>query len=135
MFAANVTTSHVAGEDAFTAPSVSPHDCYVDMLQPFAFSSDAASDAIFGGNSHWDSMCELSDIASHGIRSEDSIYVLYADGDEKSLTSMQDILTGIKTPWTIKEAVSGPQRAQWLEALRKAGDPAHLNSFVICTHA
>ena len=119
MFAANATTSHVAGEDAYTAPSVSPHDCYVDMLQPFAFSSDAASDAIFGGNSHWDSMCELSDIASHGIRSEDSIYVLYADGDEKSLTSMQDILTGIKTPWTIKEAMSGPQRAQWLEALRK----------------
>ena len=49
----------------------------------------------------------------------DDVGVLYVDGSERMLDSMQDILTGIKTPWTLKDALLSPQREKWIKALQE----------------
>ena len=51
----------------------------------------------------------------------DEVYFLYIAGDETMMSSMQDTLTGVKTPWTIREAIasSNPNRLDWIEACKK----------------
>ena len=47
-------------------------------------------------------------LCTEGIR--DNVCVLYVDGGERLLDNMQDTMTGIKTPWTLKEAWFSPEK-------------------------
>lgn len=82
--------------------------CYVDLLKPFCDRSDA-----FGYQ--WESkvMDDEDERNQHVKSTFDELCFLYADGSEESLVSMQDILTGVKTPWTIMEALNSPQSKEW----------------------
>ena len=99
---------------SYTAGSIDPHSSYamhVDLLNPHhTFDAEYKFDPY-----NLDYLC-----ATHKVdveRFREDIYVLYADGDEASMRSMQDILTDIKTPWTIKEALNSPQAKEWMAAL------------------
>ena len=83
---------------------------YIDLLRPYSHYMDHTYSP-FGG--HYDSILQEATVIQSGI---DDAYFLYVGGDETMMDSMQDVLTGIKTPWTIKEALKQPQKAQWIKA-------------------
>ena len=130
MAAANVRAAPEAGtvHDSHVDPSL----YYIDLLNPYPVQPrhpnlwlhmpiDPAVIAMAEPRAdtwNWDTALNQNVYLESGSRTEDTVYVLYADGDEQSLTNMADILTGIKTPWTLKEALTGPQRKEWLEALK-----------------
>ena len=99
--------------------SVDPSICSIDLPRPFAC-GERHTVGQFGYE--YDRVCQADQQAAFGRRTEGGIYVLYCDGSESDLSSMNDVLTGIKTPWTIAEAMKSPQRAEWLEALFKTRD-------------
>ena len=105
--------SHIAGsEEPFNA-----HAYSIDLLNPypkFGFQGPLTGDL--------DSVVAAIRAQTKGCKTHDDAYVLYADGSEESLSSMHDVLTGIKTPWTIAEAMKSPQRKDWFDALKKEMD-------------
>ena len=89
---------------------------YIDLLEPWSH-GDKDSDS-------YDSFLSLVVNAKNSESEEksayDDIYFLYIAGDETMMTSMQDTLTGVKTPWTIREAINenNPHRLKWRDACR-----------------
>ena len=48
-----------------------------------------------------------------------NIFFLAVQGDEIEMSSMQDALTGVKTPWTVREALASPQRNEWIQSIKE----------------
>ena len=110
----NVESDYISG----LVDPPDPFLCYVDLLRPYSEVGNATLE--FARDTwNWDTASSISAMSMQKERTFDDIFVLYADGSEQSLTNMQDILTGVKTPWTIREACEeSPQKAEWIKALK-----------------
>ena len=117
---ANLHTQHHGSPGQSKWPTL----CYVDLLRPFSDSH------LPERNGYCDPHVDFSKLESSShlcfqnstshdpqFHSDDDIFVLYSNGSEQELTSMNDMLTGVKTPWTITEAMNSPQKADWLKSL------------------
>ena len=95
-------------------------ECYVDLLRPFSplidsfhHDHDPVPDAWC-----WNHKFLVDQGFLHDSQNDD-IYFFYANGDEQSMTSMEDIMTGIKTPVSISDALSQPESCEWTAATQE----------------
>ena len=100
-------------------------ECYIDLLRPFNAFSEFALDHECGDNldvvlaarkvNRTMQMCGPNTVT-------DDVFVLYVSGDETMLDSMEEMVTGIKTPWTIKEALKTRERDAWIKSIHEEMD-------------